>query len=303
MPSDFNPTGDFYASANNRPVGDDYPYFLSHYFQPRYRVEYISDNIRDARDVTADDFAALQASWYSDINRQVAQALAEGAEPQGDAEAAALDLLKNWDGVMAPDSAAASLSEVAMRHIIRLALAPKLDAEMTDAYLSLAAYPYMFVQALLDDPDHPWWHGERSKLLSDALSATVDELGEDQKKWAWGEIHQMTFAHPLGSIAPLRPIFNRGPYPTGGNWNTVNSGAYYPDKAYAMGLGPAYRIISDPADWDATRSIIPSGQSGQPFSPYYDDQIDPWLAVDYHRLPFSQDAIQAAAVHTLTLEP
>lgn len=303
LPSDFNPTGDFYASANNRPVGDDYPYFLSHYFQPRYRVEYISDHIRDAQGVTADDFATLQASWYSDINWQVAQAIAGEAEPQGDAEAAALDLLKNWDGVMAPDSAAASLSEAAMRHIIRLALAPKLDAEMTDAYLSLAAYPYMFVQELLDDPDHPWWHGERAELLSEALSAAVDELGADQKKWAWGEIHQMTFAHPLGSIAPLRPIFNRGPYPTGGNWNTVNSGAYYPDKAYAMGLGPAYRIISDPADWDATRSIIPSGQSGQPFSPYYDDQIDPWLAVKYHRLPFSQDAIQAAATHTLTLNP
>jgi penicillin amidase len=105
-------------------------------------------------------------------------------------------------------------------------------------------------------------------------------------------------------LAPsLRLIFNRGPYPTGGNWNTVNSGAYYPDKPYAIGLGPAYRVISDTADWDNSRSIIPTGQSGHPFSPYYDNQIEPWLAVTHHPLPFTQAAIERAAVHILLLNP
>jgi penicillin amidase len=101
----------------------------------------------------------------------------------------------------------------------------------------------------------------------------------------------------------LKPIFNRGPFPTGGNWNTVNSGAYYADKPYAMTLGPAYRIIADPADWDASLSIIPSGQSGQPFNPHYDDQIQQWLAVEYHTLPFSLEAIESAAVNVLKLNP
>ncbi len=81
----------------------------------------------------------------------------------------------------------------------------------------------------------------------------------------------------------------------------MNSGAYYADKPYAMTLGPAYRIIANPADWDASLSIIPSGQSGQPFNPHYDDQIQQWLAVEYHPLPFSLDAIGSAAVTTLKL--
>jgi penicillin amidase len=119
----------------------------------------------------------------------------------------------------------------------------------------------------------------------------------------WGDIHTHTYAHPLGSVAALAPIFNRGPFPTGGNWNTVNSGAYYADKPYAMTLGPAYRIIADPADWDASLSIIPSGQSGQPFNPHYDDQIQQWLAVEYHTLPFSLDAVESAAKNTLRLIP
>jgi penicillin amidase len=113
----------------------------------------------------------------------------------------------------------------------------------------------------------------------------------------------MTFDHPMGPIGPLSLIFNRGPFPIGGNWNTVNSGAYFPDNPYQMALGPAYRFIVDLADWDNTRSVITSGQSGQPFSQHYDDNIDDWRSVDYHALPFSQTAVQENAAHTLTLLP
>lgn len=303
LPSDLNPSGDFYATANNRPTDLDYPYFLSHYFQPPYRVALISDMIRDSQNSTAADFATLQGSLYSDLNLQVAQAIANEATPNGEVEARALALLQAWDGTMTTDSAAASLSETGLRHLIRLTLEPKLGSETADSYLTLAGYPYMFLQILLDDADNIWWDGKRAETMNAALTASVDELGADEEKWAWGDIHTFTFAHPLGSVGVLRPIFNRGPYPTGGNWNTVNSGAYYADTAYSMGAGPAYRIIADPADWDASLSIIPSGESGQPFSPYYADQIDAWLAVEYHTLPFAQSAVETAAFHELTLSP
>ncbi|MDP1546983.1 MAG: penicillin acylase family protein [Anaerolineales bacterium] len=303
LPSALNPSGDFFASANNRPAGVDYPNFLSHYFQPPYRVALISETIRDSQNVSADDFAKLQASWHSDINLQVAQAIANEAAPQTDSEKAAISLLKDWDGNMSPDSAAAALSESAMWHVLRLSLNSKLDSASTGSYLTLAGYPSMFLQNLLDDPNNPWWDGRRAELMTAALSAAVDELGTDQTKWAWGSLHTHTYAHPLGSVAALAPIFNRGPFPTGGNWNTVNSGAYYADKPYAMTLGPAYRIIADPADWDASLSIVPSGQSGQPFNPHYDDQIQQWLKVEYHTLPFSLEAVELAAVNVLKLRP
>ncbi|RME87039.1 MAG: penicillin acylase family protein, partial [Anaerolineae bacterium] len=307
MPYAINPSGDFFASANNRPVGPDDPHFFSRYFQPPYRVSRISQAIRDGQNLTPEDFAALQADWHSAINLAVAQALVAEAHPTDPTAQAALDLLRDWDGMMTPDSGAAALSEVALRHVIRQAVAPEIGEDAAEKYLLLAAYPYMFLQNILDDPASPWWHGDRAGALTRALEDAVAELqpilGDDPAAWTWGGMHAMTFAHPLGSIGPLRPVFNRGPYPTGGNWNTVNSGAYYPDKPYAMGLGPAYRIISNPADWDSSISIIPTGQSGHPFSPYYDDQIELWLAVEYHPLPFTPEAIERAAVHTLLLNP
>ncbi len=307
MPHALNPAGDFFASANNRPVGPDYPYFLSRYFQPPYRAVRISQRLRQGENLTPEDFQTLHGDRFSAINLEVAQALVAEAQAQDERQQAALELLASWDGFMEAESGGAALSEAALRQIIRLTLAPSLGEEGAAQYLTLAAYPYMYLQNILDDPASPWWQGDRSGLLSQALAAAVAEvqaqLGDEPASWTWAGMHSMTFAHPLGSVAPLRPIFNRGPFPAGGNWNTINSGAYYPEKPYAMGLGPAYRIISDPADWDASRSILPTGQSGHPFSPHYDDQIAPWLAVEYHPLPFSLGAVQAAAQETLVLKP
>ncbi|MBM3151162.1 MAG: penicillin acylase family protein [Chloroflexi bacterium] len=307
LPHAYNPAGDFFASANNRPAGGDYPYFLSHYFQPPYRVALISETIRNASGLGVDEFAALQASWYSQLNLQVAQILVNEASPQDAAGQAALGLLAGWDGMMTPDSSAAALTELVLPHILQAVLTPVFGEEATGKYMTLAGYPYMFLQEILDDPSSPWWNGDRSGVLESALDGAVaglsESLGGDPAGWEWGRLHTMTFSHPLGSIGPLAPVFNRGPFPTGGNWNTVDSGAYLPGNTFAMTLGAAYRIISDPGDWDNSLSVIPSGQSGQPFSPYYDDQIESWLAVEYHALPFSLPAIEAAARHILTLVP
>ena len=301
LPHALNPAADFFASANNRPVGPDYPYFLSHYFQPPYRAEAIAQALRQAQGLTLDDFAALQGSWYSALNHQVAQVVAHEVTPRTPAQEAAVRYLAAWDGVMAPDSPAAHLSEVLLWQILVQVLQPRLPEEPLRAYLSLAAYPYMFLQGLLDDPQHPWWQGERRAKLQAALEAALAEAGEDPQQWGWGRVHTYEFAHPLGQVGLLRPIFNRGPYATGGNWNTLNSGAYL--EPYRMELGPAYRFLVDLADWDSARSIIPSGQSGQPFSPHYDDQIEPWLKVEYRPLPFSTTVIEGASQHVLRLLP
>lgn len=116
LPSALNPSGDFFASANNRPAGVEYPNFLSHYFQPPYRVALISETIRDSQNVTSADFAKLQASWQSDINWQVARAIANEASPANKQEEVMIGLLADWDGVMTPDSGEATLSELSLRH-------------------------------------------------------------------------------------------------------------------------------------------------------------------------------------------
>ena len=56
-------------------------------------------------------------------------------------------------------------------------------------------------------------------------------------------------------------------------------------------------------DWDNVRFVLPGGQSGNPFSPHYDDQLPLWKLGAGIPIAWSDDAIKAATVHTLRLEP
>ena len=57
------------------------------------------------------------------------------------------------------------------------------------------------------------------------------------------------------------------------------------------------------SDFDASQTVIPTGQSGHPFNPHYDDQIELWLNGQYHPMRFSREAVEAAAVDHLILQP
>ena len=63
------------------------------------------------------------------------------------------------------------------------------------------------------------------------------------------------------------------------------------------------RMIVDLSDFDASRWVIPTGQSGHPYNPHYDDQIDLWINGDYLPMLSSREAIEAAATDHLILEP
>jgi penicillin amidase len=63
------------------------------------------------------------------------------------------------------------------------------------------------------------------------------------------------------------------------------------------------RFVADLADPDATRLVNFMGQSGQPASPYYENQMEPWLRVESQVLPMTAEAVERAAQHTLRLVP
>jgi len=59
----------------------------------------------------------------------------------------------------------------------------------------------------------------------------------------------------------------------------------------------------DFSNLDRSTLNIVIGQSGNPLSPYYMDQWPHWYRGTTFPLPFSGQAVQTSAVHTLTLVP
>jgi penicillin amidase len=140
--------------------------------------------------------------------------------------------------------------------------------------------------------------------LNDALRFLEQNVAFDLRKWQWGKLHRASFNHVLGAVKPLDKIFNRGPFPYGGDTSTVWQGAFIPkfpipDEAV---FSASWRQIMDLDDWDNSRGILPTGQSGHPASRHYDDQMPLWLKGQHHPLLWSREKIIANQEGILTLE-
>jgi penicillin amidase len=126
----------------------------------------------------------------------------------------------------------------------------------------------------------------------EAKETLSKQIGADQTKWTWGERDKSSFPHPLAIIGEpfvITPLAQNG---SGGAGASPN-----------VGSAVSMRFIAAPADWDATRFVIPTGQSGDPKSPFYKDQLEFWANGNTPVFPFSKSAIEAAAKELIVLTP
>jgi len=129
--------------------------------------------------------------------------------------------------------------------------------------------------------------------LDDAFADLRDRLGADPTKWRWGSLHTVTFAHPLspGLPNPLRALFDIGPYERAGDGYSVNNGAYSLVTPYELSSHASERMLVDLGDLDNSRSVLPTGQSGQPLSRHWGDQTALWLRGELHPMWFTRARI------------
>jgi penicillin amidase len=70
-----------------------------------------------------------------------------------------------------------------------------------------------------------------------------------------------------------------------------------------VGSSVSMRHITSPGNWDATRHVIPLGESGDPKSPHYKDQFEAWLSEIPMTFPFSNAAVAKAAKESIIFMP
>ncbi len=100
-------------------------------------------------------------------------------------------------------------------------------------------------------------------------------------KWRWGDLHQTQFPHnPFSQVDMLKRFFHRS-IETGGDNFTVDPVALQARRRLQLQWVPSYRQIMDLANWDNSRFMHTTGQSGNVLSPHYDDLIASWRQVEY----------------------
>ncbi|MGD0781567.1 MAG: penicillin acylase family protein [Candidatus Aminicenantales bacterium] len=317
LPHTFNPPGGAVFSANNKPAGDDYPYSIGHYFT-RERVDRIRELLAEKPRFGIDDFIRMQADLKSrraESLGRIFSGLLDRAADLGPDERRALGLMKAWDAEFRADSPAATVFETLYLELIREAVGDELGPELLGAFLNTIARPLLAY--LVDHPDSPWWDDVRTPdkretfpdILRRSFAAAVlrleKELGNDPAGWTWGRVHTLTLSHPLSQVRVLDLLFhlNRGPFPLGGNFDTLPQQHYAMDGDFKVLMGPSQRHIFDAADWDRSLTVIPTGESGLPGGPHYGDQTDLFLRGRYHADYVARDRIEATARYRATLRP
>lgn len=317
LPHVLNPPEGFVVTANNRIVGDSYPYPFPAEWLNGYRAERIRQLIEQTPRHDAESFARIHADVRSLPGLELA-ALAGRLPADEPLAQQARDALATWNGELSADSIGGTIYSRLRERLLSAIYAdaaPAFDATIgLGAFATLPgrdmahrAFPRL-LRRLIERDDRFFGKRTADEILAAAWNATLAELraelGDDVTTWRYGRIHTLTIRHPLGSLPALATIFNRGPFPTGGDLDTVNMG--YLPREFAgppFYIAPSYRQICDTADWDRSQSIHPTGQSGHPGSRHYSDFVQPWLNVQYHPMPWSRSRVEEVAATRMTLQP
>jgi penicillin amidase len=324
LPAAFNPPQGYALSANNKPAPDSYAHFLGMDWYPGYRAARIERMLQAKPRFTVYDFQVMQMDVFS-VQAEVLVPLLVLAEGTNQLEKRIVRELETWNLRVEVDSFAAAAYEVMRLHLLDLVFGDKLGA-LAGAYkgksfndifsaTAFAGKASLCLATLLEHDDSWWFHDAatgasrtRDTLLRLALQRTATTLyeliGKDPRKWAWGKVHQVEFAHLLGRGRLLRAVFSRGQFPVSGDEHTVWMTAC--DLALPFGLvtvSATYRQVLDVGDWDKSTAILPTGQSGQPLSEHYADMIDMWREGEQHAMLWTRAAVDAEAEATLWLQP
>jgi len=280
MPQQVNPKSGKLVNANNKVVGDRYPYSIASVWPDAFRAERIEDLLKDRKGLTLEDMAAMQMDALSlpAIGLKDLMGSPETREPRAQ-EAA--KLVAAWDGRATRDRAEPLIFAAWVDELWRGILADELGDDFR-AYQVIR--PEVLGNVLIsqrhwcDDiatPEAESCEQQSGRALERALQTLTTRHGAAMAAWKWGEDHQATFDHPILGHVPLVKHFANASIATDGDDFTINRGSHLP-KSFRHTHGAGLRVVYDLADLSKSRFIIATGQSGNPLSRHYDDLISAW---------------------------
>ncbi len=314
LPRLFNPPAGYIVSANNSIVGPDYPYPLIDVYSYGYRARRIETIIQTHPTgvFTMDDMRRIQGDNYNQKIEFLLPAL-EAIAFTDPIAIEALEFLQTWDGYNDADSPQAALFAVFWYQLLQLGFVDDLGTVPAGG----GDLEWYLISTIINTDAIPFWDNSntpdvvesREDILTQALVAAWEQLtetlGDDPQAWMWGDLHTARFAgRPFGTgqIGELdaRFVMEIG---VGGGDSIVNANGWTANAPFDVTQIPSMRQIYSLADWDATLRINPPGQSGDPNSPNYQDQLEAWAVVDYRTAPFSKEAIAPTIVTRWQLIP
>ena len=265
----------------------------------------------------------VQQLWQrTEWQTMITQAIAKLPEAQRGLAEKAYQTLLQFDGHMAEDSSSAAVWGAFEHLLTRAIFLDELGPEEEPLW---ALFTDMNMRAYSGYQDHllgrttpeggwaPFWdniHTAQTETPGDIIAQALSEvwpylanqLGKDETQWQWGQLAnyhwQSDSTHLLKhlsgvqkfAVQRLAKYTDRGPFPAGGNRNTLNVAGFDLGSNYNVWNIPAMRMVTDFSLEEPLHLVIAGGQSANPASPHYDDGIELWLSRTNRVLAFNHAA-------------
>lgn len=319
LPYEYNPERGFVSSANNKTVPDDYPYYISTWFDTPNRIDRIREMLNEKEKLGIDDFKEMHGDVKTNKGERwlplFLKALDE-IKTKNIQQIEAMQKLKNWDYRMTRESQAASIFDIWYRKVCENLIKDDLSPASYKSIMGQRMLLEKLMFSILQGNGSAWIDDKSTKQketfndivirsFKETISDLIIKLDEDPENWQWGKIHTLTMSHPMGVVKILDKAFklNRGPFEVPGSYHTVSPYSYSYNNLYKANWGASHRHIFDLGGWDKSLTIIPTGTSGIPSSTFYLDQTEMYLNNIYHADPFSAKSVKELAKFEMKLQP
>ena len=315
-PQAINPSRNYVYSANHQPDsvrGKLYP----GYYQPEDRSKRIVELLEAKNDFTKKDVAKMIYDVKSSNVSQIANDLLAIVNDSdfSVSQKKAVSILKNWDGTYSKTAVGATI----YNRFLYEFLVNTFKDELGDGF-------ELFINSQLQDQVLPnqisiensvWWDNISSKnktetraeivttSFKNAFSFLENQLGANVEDWLWKRVISIEHEHAIGKAGGVfRKLFNVGPFETIGGNEVINNQIFKLDSTgvYKITAGPSTRRVIDFSDIENSLSILPTGQSGRVFSPYYKDQAQKFVDGEFVKMSLNQKEIEKSK-NILVLKP
>jgi len=307
MPYTFNPESGMVSSANNKTADDNFPYYIGTWFSLTNRIDRIRELLAETEKHSVESFQKMQSDQISVFARRMTPVYLSVLDGTVDGLAAqAVDELRNWDFNMDKSLAAPLIYEQMYIELINALYKDELGEDVFPQIIGNKIIANYHIYALAETFESAWCDDVNTKNkiesfsdnIQGAFMATIDTLssllGDNISTWKWGDVHTITIEHPMGGVDIVNKLFspNLGPYPVGGGFHTVAPYSYPVGSDYLVNHGASERHVFSVANWDDSKTVIPTGTSGIPASPYYGNQTEMYINFKYHDDAFSKEAVE-----------
>ncbi|WP_088341053.1 penicillin acylase family protein [Robiginitalea sediminis] len=316
-PRAVNPPWGYVYSANNQPDSTAAGY-IPGYYLPENRARRITALLESRSDWDREATQSMITDGVSPVNAEVVRALSRHVEVGllTDKEIPCMDAINAWDGSYPLDGQEGLIYHRWIYYILEGAFRDELGTDGFHALLATHLHKRLIAR-MAERPASVWWDNTNTPDTAETMAHVVNtafkkarasiasDFGEDSDNWEWGKVHTLEHGHPIGQVKALRSFFNVGPFPAPASREVINNLAFQYDSTgiYPVTSGPSTRRIVDFSDIENSVSILPTGQSGNPLSPYYDDQAEMYMKGEFRKMMLNPAEIKETAAHLLLFSP